>query len=191
MKNDVYPCCVSKTLRGSGARAGLTSRLASVCQRSWSRRLASLFVPPCQTRYQIDHSPSLPCTRTDCRRGMRKTTRSTFCTRSRTALGSVSKSLVSSLPTCFASFQRCTPSTVCLLGSVSTRVLRRRRTERRADSYQGQFWGIARSGSESLSVELIGGYILYPITFLLGVPPADILPVSRLISTKIVANEVG
>lgn len=55
----------------------------------------------------------------------------------------------------------------------------------------GQFWGIARSGDDSLSVELIGGYILYPITFLLGVPPADILPVSRLISTKIVANEVS
>ncbi len=52
-----------------------------------------------------------------------------------------------------------------------------------------QFWGIARSGSNSLSIELIGGYILYPFTFLLGVPPADILPVSRLIATKIIANE--
>jgi len=53
----------------------------------------------------------------------------------------------------------------------------------------GQFWGIARSGTDSLSVELIGGYILYPFTFLLGVPPADIMPVSRLIATKIAANE--
>jgi len=53
----------------------------------------------------------------------------------------------------------------------------------------GQFWGISRAGTNSLSIELIGGYILYPVTFLLGVPPADILPVSRLIATKIVANE--
>ncbi len=56
-------------------------------------------------------------------------------------------------------------------------------------SLRSQFWGIARSGTNSLSVELIGGYLLYPLTFLLGVPPADILPVSRLIATKIVANE--
>jgi CNT family concentrative nucleoside transporter len=54
---------------------------------------------------------------------------------------------------------------------------------------KGQFWGIARSGNDSLSIELIGGYLLYPFTFMLGVPPADILPVARLISTKIVANE--
>lgn len=53
----------------------------------------------------------------------------------------------------------------------------------------GQFWGIARTGSSSLSIELIGGYIFYPFTFLLGVPPADILPVSRLIATKVFANE--
>jgi CNT family concentrative nucleoside transporter len=29
----------------------------------------------------------------------------------------------------------------------------------------GQFWGIARSGADSLSIQLIGGYILYPFTF--------------------------
>jgi CNT family concentrative nucleoside transporter len=52
----------------------------------------------------------------------------------------------------------------------------------------GQFWGIARSGANSLSLELIFGYILYPLTFFLGVPPADILPVSKLIAIKIIAN---
>ncbi|KAJ9112877.1 hypothetical protein QFC19_000432 [Naganishia cerealis] len=46
----------------------------------------------------------------------------------------------------------------------------------------GQFWGIARSGADSLSIQLIGGYILYPFTFLLGVPPKDILPVSKIIA---------
>ncbi|KAG7580055.1 hypothetical protein FFLO_00026 [Filobasidium floriforme] len=53
----------------------------------------------------------------------------------------------------------------------------------------GQFWGIARSGPNSLSLELIFGYILYPLTFMLGVPPADVLQVSKLIATKIIANE--
>lgn len=52
----------------------------------------------------------------------------------------------------------------------------------------GQFWGIARSGPDSLSLELIFGYILYPLTFMLGVPPADVLEVSKLIATKIIAN---
>lgn len=53
----------------------------------------------------------------------------------------------------------------------------------------GQFWGIARTGSNSLSLEMIVGYIFYPLTFFLGVPPADILPVSRLIALKVIANE--
>ncbi|KAI5449794.1 hypothetical protein NCC49_004006 [Naganishia albida] len=56
-------------------------------------------------------------------------------------------------------------------------------------AWVGQFWGIARSGPDSLSIQLIGGYILYPFTFLLGVPPADILPVSKIIAVKIAANE--
>ncbi|KAJ9113035.1 hypothetical protein QFC22_006131 [Naganishia vaughanmartiniae] len=32
-------------------------------------------------------------------------------------------------------------------------------------AWVGQFWGIARSGADSLSIQLIGGYILYPFTF--------------------------
>ena len=43
----------------------------------------------------------------------------------------------------------------------------------------------------TLSVQLILGYILYPVAFLLGVDRhnGDILKVSKLIGTKIVANE--
>lgn len=53
----------------------------------------------------------------------------------------------------------------------------------------GQFWGISRTGANPLSLSLIVGYILYPLTFMLGVPPADILPVAKLIATKVIANE--
>ena len=37
-------------------------------------------------------------------------------------------------------------------------------------------------------MELIFGYILFPLTFMLGVPPGDVLEVSKLIATKIIAN---
>ena len=41
-----------------------------------------------------------------------------------------------------------------------------------------------------LTVELIVGYICYPIAFLLGVPRnGDLLKVARLIGTKLIANE--
>jgi len=33
------------------------------------------------------------------------------------------------------------------------------------------------------------GYIFYPVTFLLGVPRSEILRVSQLLATKLVANE--
>ncbi|KAF9038383.1 H+/nucleoside cotransporter [Hymenopellis radicata] len=44
-------------------------------------------------------------------------------------------------------------------------------------------------GINQLTLQLIIGYIFYPITFFLGVPRAEILKVSRLIATKLVANE--
>lgn len=41
-----------------------------------------------------------------------------------------------------------------------------------------------------LTVELIVGYICYPIAFLLGVPRnGDLFKVSQLIGTKLIANE--
>jgi len=44
-------------------------------------------------------------------------------------------------------------------------------------------------GIHALTLQLILGYVFYPITFFLGVPRAEILPVARLLATKLVANE--
>jgi len=44
-------------------------------------------------------------------------------------------------------------------------------------------------GIQALTLQLIIGYIFYPLTFLIGVPRSEILPVSRLLATKLVANE--
>jgi CNT family concentrative nucleoside transporter len=44
-------------------------------------------------------------------------------------------------------------------------------------------------GIHHLTLNLIIGYIYYPITFFLGVPRAEILRVSQLFATKLVANE--
>ena len=51
------------------------------------------------------------------------------------------------------------------------------------------WWGryIGLNGEYDLTVELIVGYIFYPVAFLLGVPRADILNVARLIGLKVVA----
>ncbi|TFK44547.1 Na+ dependent nucleoside transporter C-terminus-domain-containing protein [Crucibulum laeve] len=44
-------------------------------------------------------------------------------------------------------------------------------------------------GITELTLQLIIGYIFYPVTFFLGVPRAEILRVSRLFATKLIANE--
>jgi len=44
-------------------------------------------------------------------------------------------------------------------------------------------------GIHHLTLQLILGYIFYPVTFFLGVPRAEILTVSQLFATKLVANE--
>jgi len=44
-------------------------------------------------------------------------------------------------------------------------------------------------GIHALTLQLVIGYIFYPVTFFLGVPRAEILPVARLLATKLVANE--
>ena len=44
-------------------------------------------------------------------------------------------------------------------------------------------------GIEALTLQLVLGYIFYPVSFLIGVPRAEILTVSRLLATKLVANE--
>ena len=44
-------------------------------------------------------------------------------------------------------------------------------------------------GITQLTIQLILGYVFYPITFLMGVPRSEILPVAQLLGTKLVANE--
>ena len=48
----------------------------------------------------------------------------------------------------------------------------------------GNYWNI-----HHFSLELIGSYILYPVTFLLGTPRDEIYHVSKLIATKFIQNE--
>ncbi|KAI1382980.1 H+/nucleoside cotransporter-like protein [Hypoxylon trugodes] len=51
-------------------------------------------------------------------------------------------------------------------------------------TWWGGYWGI-----EKLTIQFILGYIFYPISWLLGVPNADLLYVGELIGTKIIVNE--
>ncbi|KAL2022176.1 hypothetical protein VTK56DRAFT_6005 [Thermocarpiscus australiensis] len=52
----------------------------------------------------------------------------------------------------------------------------------------GSYWGID-DPENPLSLELILGYILYPVAWLLGVPTGDLRPVGELIGKKIIINE--
>jgi CNT family concentrative nucleoside transporter len=58
-------------------------------------------------------------------------------------------------------------------------------------AYIGTAWYITDSNGGPLSLELIIGYLLWPLTYMLGVPRVDVLRVSQLIATKIIANEVS
>ena len=42
---------------------------------------------------------------------------------------------------------------------------------------------------DNLTIQLVLGYVFYPVTFLLGVPRGEIIHISRLLATKLVANE--
>jgi CNT family concentrative nucleoside transporter len=44
-------------------------------------------------------------------------------------------------------------------------------------------------GIHQLTLQLVLGYIFYPLTFFMGVPRHEILRVSQLMATKLVANE--
>ncbi|KAH6637349.1 Na+ dependent nucleoside transporter C-terminus-domain-containing protein [Chaetomium tenue] len=52
----------------------------------------------------------------------------------------------------------------------------------------GGYWGLVAPGPV-LSLELILGYILYPVAWLLGVPKNDLRQVGELIGKKIIINE--
>jgi CNT family concentrative nucleoside transporter len=52
----------------------------------------------------------------------------------------------------------------------------------------GGYWGLS-DPNPTLSLELILGYILYPVAWLLGVPKNDLRQVGELIGKKIIINE--
>lgn len=53
-------------------------------------------------------------------------------------------------------------------------------------TWWGKYWNIA---DPDLTLELILGYILFPVAWLLGVPRADVYRVAQLIGMKIIENE--
>jgi concentrative nucleoside transporter, CNT family len=44
-------------------------------------------------------------------------------------------------------------------------------------------------GIQALTLQLVLGYVFYPLTFFMGVPRAEIYRVSQLLATKLIANE--
>ncbi len=52
-----------------------------------------------------------------------------------------------------------------------------------------RYINITKDGEAYLTLQLILGYICYPVAFLLGVPREDLLQVAQLIGIKVVANE--
>ncbi|KIW19043.1 hypothetical protein PV08_03333 [Exophiala spinifera] len=53
----------------------------------------------------------------------------------------------------------------------------------------GRYINITQDGEPYLTLQLILGYICYPVAFLLGVPRDDLLRVGQLIGIKVIANE--
>lgn len=53
----------------------------------------------------------------------------------------------------------------------------------------GKYLDITQDGKPYLTLQLLLGYVMYPVAFLLGVPRADLLQVGELIGVKIIANE--
>ncbi|KAJ9645486.1 hypothetical protein H2204_001066 [Knufia peltigerae] len=53
----------------------------------------------------------------------------------------------------------------------------------------GRYIDITQDGEPYLTLQLILGYICYPVAFLLGVPRDDLLKVAQLIGIKVIANE--
>ena len=53
----------------------------------------------------------------------------------------------------------------------------------------GKYLNITQDGKPYLTLQLILGYVCYPVAFLLGVPRGDLLQVGELIGIKVIANE--
>lgn len=56
-------------------------------------------------------------------------------------------------------------------------------------AYIGNAWYITENNGGPLKLELIFGYILWPLAFMLGTPKKECLVVAKLIATKVVQNE--
>ncbi|KAK1782274.1 Na+ dependent nucleoside transporter C-terminus-domain-containing protein [Copromyces sp. CBS 386.78] len=55
----------------------------------------------------------------------------------------------------------------------------------------GKYWGLMGQDEKHplLSLQLILGYLMYPVAWLLGVPKKDLRPVGELIGIKVITNE--
>ena len=53
-------------------------------------------------------------------------------------------------------------------------------------TWWGRYWGIS---DPYLTLELILGYLLYPVAWLLGVPKKDLRPFGKVVGMKIITNE--
>jgi concentrative nucleoside transporter, CNT family len=53
----------------------------------------------------------------------------------------------------------------------------------------GRYLNITEDGGPYLTLQLLLGYIMYPVAFFLGVPRNELLEVAELIGVKIIANE--
>ncbi|ETN46366.1 uncharacterized protein HMPREF1541_00550 [Cyphellophora europaea CBS 101466] len=53
----------------------------------------------------------------------------------------------------------------------------------------GRYLNITQDGQPYLTLQLLLGYIMYPVAFFLGVPRNELLEVAELIGVKIIANE--
>jgi concentrative nucleoside transporter, CNT family len=52
-----------------------------------------------------------------------------------------------------------------------------------------RYLNITEDGEPYLSLQLLLGYICYPIAFLIGIPRADLRQVGELIGIKVITNE--
>ena len=58
-----------------------------------------------------------------------------------------------------------------------------------ADCASVSYINITQDGEPYLSLQLLLGYICYPVAFLIGIPRPDLRKVGELIGIKIIANE--
>lgn len=58
-----------------------------------------------------------------------------------------------------------------------------------SDSFSVRYINITQDGEPYLTLQLLLGYICYPVAFFIGIPREDLRKVGELIGTKIITNE--